>query len=405
MQVFAKKTLMIIGILSAVAAACAWERRQYSDEEIVSRADLIVVGKIKEGSIVFVPHDTKDEGASWEYHVELLIFEVLKGQISSNSMIVSIHYGLTPVIDGYSSNRFSMINVKDSRMNYPNGIIEIVDSGSNGGIVTGDIRTNHIWLLHHVQPPIHNDSDMIGVIDPEDIQPISKKDELLKYLPRDPIDALVARLSATYGLWENGRSPVISLPATASTEQVVSNVFRMTNPGTVTNYQILKIREMRITGSLPDKYTAVLVDASAGRKIVLLRKYNENGPNAWWSRVFDADGDTSFEHSMFAPVGDLVSMADVKTFSLCFALTNVSASAINPLVTESMLKVNGKEMKDWPFIVANGPRDSRWKSLPPGGHLSFGYAMGDYFASPGIYDVVWIIDGHASKPFRIEVKK
>ncbi len=45
----------------------------------------------------------------------------------------------------------------------------------------------------------------------------------------DPVDRLVTRLSASHGLWLNGVSPILELPATASTEQVVSRVFQMTD--------------------------------------------------------------------------------------------------------------------------------------------------------------------------------
>ena len=168
-----------------VTVAHAWLRRSYSDAEIVSRAELIVVGKIKDGSIVLVPHQTKNAGASWEHHVELLISEVLKGRVSTNSMTVSIHYGLDPVVGGYSSNQFRYFNVRGLSTNYPKNAVEVFDTGNSAksfSPITGDIRTNHIWLLRHLQSPNHNDSDMIGVRDPEDIQPMRKKEELLKYL-------------------------------------------------------------------------------------------------------------------------------------------------------------------------------------------------------------------------------
>jgi hypothetical protein len=110
-----------------------------------------------------------------------------------------------------------------------------------------------------------------------------------------------------------------------------------------------------------------------------------------------------FRHAVFASGGHSVT----GTFMLDFCFTNISKSAINPkpLLEESSLKINGKEMANWPLDISNGPRDSRWESLPPGDHLEFCYAMGaPDFTSHGVYDVVWIVQGHASKPFRIEVK-
>jgi hypothetical protein len=112
-----------------------------------------------------------------------------------------------------------------------------------------------------------------------------------------------------------------------------------------------------------------------------------------------------FDHGLSSSATNVIAVPEAKNLMLFFALTNTSGSAINPLVTESSLRVNGKEMTDWPFTVANGPRDSRWKSLPPGDHLLFGYAMGEHFMSPGVYNVVWIVDGCPSKPLRISVRK
>jgi hypothetical protein len=89
--------------LGVVTMAHAFLRRAYSDAEVASRADLVVVGKIKPESIVLVPHDPGVAGASWEHHVELLVSEVLKGNLSSNSILVSIHYGLEPLVGGYTS--------------------------------------------------------------------------------------------------------------------------------------------------------------------------------------------------------------------------------------------------------------------------------------------------------------
>ena len=185
MKTPSKTVLIAVIIFCSIASSYAWLRRHYSDAEVVSRAELIVVGRIKPGSIVLVPHETKNQGASWEHHADLLIDEVLKGQMSATSMVVSIHYGLDPAIGGYSSNQFGFFDVRRRGTNYPKDVIEIFDTGNSAFSMTpisGDIRTNHIWLLHHVQPPVHTDSDMIGIVDPEDIQPVSKKAELMRYL-------------------------------------------------------------------------------------------------------------------------------------------------------------------------------------------------------------------------------
>ena len=74
--------------------------------------------------------------------------------------------------------------------NYPKGAVEIIDSGNSerltGWATPGDMRTNHVWLLHQVQSSVNQDSDWIGVYDPEDIQPLSKKSEISKLLSALP---------------------------------------------------------------------------------------------------------------------------------------------------------------------------------------------------------------------------
>ena len=103
----------------------------------------------------------------------------------------------------------------------------------------------------------------------------------------DPIARLVGSLSASH-LWQNGRYPVLGLPATASTDEVIARVFEMTGfqEGHAKRYRILETRLVQIPGSLPYTYIAALVQTEFGDKIVLL-KYED--PRAgWWSRVYDS---------------------------------------------------------------------------------------------------------------------
>lgn len=107
-----------------------------------------------------------------------------------------------------------------------------------------------------------------------------------------PIERLAARLSAD-PLWQNGIAPIIALPQTASTEQVVSKVFEMISfdQGKVTKHRILEAKRVRIKGGLPDHYTAALIETNLGEKIVLFR--HEGGAIGWWSRVYDNDSPAS----------------------------------------------------------------------------------------------------------------
>jgi hypothetical protein len=72
-----------------------------------------------------------------------------------------------------------------------------------------------------------------------------------------------------------------------------------------------------------------------------------------------------------------------------FALVNDGKKLVDPEIKSSQLLVNDKELKDWAFIIAGGPRDARFTALPPGDYLSFSYALGKHFAKPGIYKLHW----------------
>jgi hypothetical protein len=76
-------------------------------------------------------------------------------------------------------------------------------------------------------------------------------------------------------------------------------------------------------------------------------------------------------------------------FQLDFTVVNDGDRTVDPGIEGSTLLVNGKELKDWGFVVGNGPRGSDFKALAPGRAVRFGYAMGQYFDEPGIYRVVW----------------
>ncbi len=103
----------------------------------------------------------------------------------------------------------------------------------------------------------------------------------------DPIAELVARLSATHGLWHNGMFLPVQLPADASNERVLSRLFELSafDAGRVSSHHLLEARQIEIPGEVQGRYTALLVQTNLGRKIVILKFI---GPEVgWWSRIYD----------------------------------------------------------------------------------------------------------------------
>ena len=181
-----KRLAITAGVLCVATVAFGFLRNHYSDREVVSRAELIVVGAMQEGSLTFHGRSSIE---GWEHHLRLSISEVVKGTVFSNSIAVSIDGGLTPLVGGYHSNRFGTL-YDYRRPGYPAEMVQIYDTGSSSKpsrSISGDIRTNHIWLLRY-DPPLNTNKppsvppQIIGIHDPEDIQPISRREQLMKYL-------------------------------------------------------------------------------------------------------------------------------------------------------------------------------------------------------------------------------
>jgi len=93
-------------------------------------------------------------------------------------------------------------------------------------------------------------------------------------------------------------------------------------------------------------------------------------------------------------------------FTVNFGLMNEGGTIVDPGVESSQLVVNGVELKDWPFIINNGPRDENWKALKAKDCLSFRYAMGEQFQKPGVYRLSWKGKGFqtAEVVFRVSPK-
>jgi type II secretory pathway component GspD/PulD (secretin) len=106
----------------------------------------------------------------------------------------------------------------------------------------------------------------------------------------DLLDQFVANLT-TNTLWMNGVFSTTDLPSTTPVELILKLALEKDQPniGQVTNYTILKTRQVHFSSS-NDERTAALVQTNVGKKIVLF-KYR--GPAiGWWMRVYDAKTST-----------------------------------------------------------------------------------------------------------------
>ncbi len=160
----------------------AWLRPRYEDITVVERSELIVVARLKPGSVERVEHPREPgDGRSWEFHATLVISEVIKGESSDKEVPVILHYGLTP----------REIQAAENNAQAKQPTIGIYDTGSSAMSFTPlitDASAANVWFLRKRSGRFGRepgDGDF-GVVDPEDIQPLGWKDYFRCYLEDDP---------------------------------------------------------------------------------------------------------------------------------------------------------------------------------------------------------------------------
>jgi hypothetical protein len=176
-------TAAILALLCNQAGA--WPVYLYTDAEVVKQAELIAVGHLKEGSLSRIPHP-----GSYEHRAVLIISRVIKGKANGQELPIIIHYGLLPVPARYEAqldtNHFAELDHIPPFS--PDETIRIYEDNPSEGFSrpSGDIRKDQIWLLRlHEKAGMRDDPQIAttnapGVWEPEDIQPLSKEQELEK---------------------------------------------------------------------------------------------------------------------------------------------------------------------------------------------------------------------------------
>jgi len=157
----------------------------YEDAKVVERSDLIVVGAVKNGSMVIVPHSHENEGRSWETHAILLVHDVLKGQCHERELPIVMSYGLDVVVDG----RWGIGGDQEKPPSLPatRASLPLADTGGHTGgprLLVEDIGRDTLWFLR--RDGSVRGGDALGITDPEDVQPLRLKNYFECYLSADP---------------------------------------------------------------------------------------------------------------------------------------------------------------------------------------------------------------------------
>lgn len=184
--------LAVLVLLVAASRSLGEPWSPSADGQVVERAEVIAIAKIKAGTIEYVPHTEKNpaHGRSWEHHVTIVVSRTLKGELAAGEHRIIVHYGLTPCVGGRWSQEGGEINLPDR----PKDIVEIVGDLSRVGWpdTPDDAREEHVWLLRRARAkgPGANGEEMLGIMDIQDLQPLARADYFQLYLAEDPEPSL-----------------------------------------------------------------------------------------------------------------------------------------------------------------------------------------------------------------------
>lgn len=170
------------------------------DSDLVQHSNLIVVAHVKPGSIVYIPH-LADGAMGWKHTAVLILGEVIKGKCDLKELPVVFHYGMDPIAVGAKGDFQGLSKGKSD----PNSQIMMGYQGGRYGRLPGDLRKDHIWFLSYPPKPIHpsdshEDLDILGVSEPEELQPVELKPYFEAFLQAHPEDVLK--------LYASGDSPL-----------------------------------------------------------------------------------------------------------------------------------------------------------------------------------------------------
>ena len=101
----------------------------------------------------------------------------------------------------------------------------------------------------------------------------------------DPFAALVERLNARHGLWNNGSYSPIQMGEYASVKEILERATanQEFDDGKISSYRVLETRKLELNDA-PAGYRAALISSNLGPKILVF-KYE--GEQRWWSRFYD----------------------------------------------------------------------------------------------------------------------
>jgi hypothetical protein len=200
--------MALLGIALAFICLCrdaaAFLPLYRADSDVAARAELIVVGRIKEGSVEYVPVEKKwgERTVNACYpRAQLIINEVAQGKLTEKEIVVWFPHSAMPVVEGkFDWDYGNAAGKRKVRLRGDHCRNSIQFGTLNSSFYPRedirDLREAHVWFLasHGGLPGMKADQRGWCLDSWEDIQLLGLKNYFVAYRAAEPKQALVAQL-------------------------------------------------------------------------------------------------------------------------------------------------------------------------------------------------------------------
>jgi hypothetical protein len=158
--------------LAGIKTVHASPRAVLADDELVEASELIVVARLKEGSLRLVRHLSENGGRALSQHTEVVIEveEVLKGRAAKGKLQVTIHDGLDIAVGGKT---LPGAGFRLGELHHTGGLEVSLWDSVVGYPVCRDIRQKHVWFLRHkfLNASERTGAKALGISEPQEVEP------------------------------------------------------------------------------------------------------------------------------------------------------------------------------------------------------------------------------------------
>ncbi len=169
---------------------------------VAEQADLILVGRIKEGSVEYLPvkGEWEKKEVTWFLpHARMIVTEVAHGELTDKEIVIWFGGGAVPVVGGRFEWDYGgkLRKLRISRQTKSKNTIEIYEINNSWyNMYRGhDFRKDHVWFLqsHSGLPGLKAGERGWCMDDSRYVAPVEEKDYYLAYLAKDTKTALLAQ--------------------------------------------------------------------------------------------------------------------------------------------------------------------------------------------------------------------